>query len=145
MTFASRLPIAPVPDHWCWIGEDDSAYLRGLIDWLKCRRNAIDQANDYHVQLLSVSSTKKIQKLLAKTKADVFVWSIDREGIATLIREIVWLKAVQPNAFQIAAGPASPAERNAFFEAGVRLHIEHPTQWHSSRRLGRSRFGVDPA
>lgn len=133
MNVAPKFPIEPVPDHWCWIGEDDSVFLDGLIDWLESRRSRPDQTSDYNVQLVNVSSSKKLHKILAKANADVFVWSIDRAGIAGLVQEIAWLQRVQPSVLQLVAGLASPAERTHLFEAGARFHIEHADQWQSQK------------
>jgi len=129
MSVARQFPIDPVPDHWCWIGEDDSAYLQGLIDWLQSRRGRAGQTSDFHVQLINVSSSKKRRKVLVKAKTDVVIWSVDQEAITGLIQDIAWFQGVQPSVLQIVAGPASTAERTFLFEAGASWHVERANQW----------------
>ena len=114
---------------WCWIGERNSAYLERLTDELAKLRPMNDDDTTIEVSLICVESSAKLGRVLAKTPADFFVWSVPDSGIADRLAEVDVCRRLHYHSQQIMAGLASPSERLLMMEAGCCWHVEQPHQW----------------
>lgn len=128
------MPVAPTsvsePNHqWCWIGERDSEYLDSLTQQLADLRPELGDASSIDLSLIDARSPAKLHKILAKTRADVFVWAVPTSGISEVLGEIDACRRRHRHSRQIAAGIASPTERLSLFEAGCCWHVEQPHHW----------------
>ena len=122
-------PKVVVTQRWCWIGNHDSAYLDKLTNELADLRPRLGENSTIEVSLIHVESSAKLHKIIAKTRADFFVWSIPEEGIADRLMEVNACRQLHWNSRHIAAGIASPSERRLMMEAGCCWHVEQPHQW----------------
>lgn len=122
-------PKVSVRQRWCWIGERDSVYLDQLTEGLADLRPLMGENFTVEVSLICVESTTKLHKVLAKTRADFFVWSVPQSGIADRVIEIDACRRIHWHSRQIVAGLASPSERLLMMEAGCCWHVEQPHQW----------------
>lgn len=124
-------PKVSVSQRWCWIGERDSAYLHQLTDGLAEIRPRMGADATIEVSVVCVESTAKLLKVIAKTRADFFVWSVPESGIAERLLEIDTCRRLHWHSRHIAAGLASPSERQSLMEAGCCWNVEQPHQWAS--------------
>lgn len=121
--------VLSIKQRWCWIGASDSVYLDHMTDELANLRPLIGEDASIEVSLICVESTIKLQKVLAKSRADFFVWSVPQEGIADRLIEIDACRRHHWHSRHIAVGLASPSERQLMMEAGCCWHVEQPHQW----------------